>query len=430
MKKALALILSFVIAFSAMTVSGVCVFAQDASSETILLNTWECDDSGNYIYNEVPVTGEIVPGENTVTADGSCYRLTAAKTGYYGLSEDGYCWLDVLQKDEEERGKLVYSSAGVTYWCDTVIRNNGKSYNIIYIEEPGTFYVRFAADEANAADCVTDFVYFGELESFEASCNPLVMGSDIEMIWREDEGGTCCIKEVNLTFSGGETCVSTCYGRIDEWRPGARIFSDKISNGPEYTVQLNLVSVTEAIDRVELPNKYGTVLLTSFADSECFNLSDSEIEKLFWPECVDVYFKDGSVQRVEITEDDGDDCYSGTIASEDGKEHNIVLYYNRGNNCFNAYIDGIHFTDLPVYRSRLPFLDSLLYVARAVYFFTSSIKIMETGISPVQAISDYFDAMSQLTEGFINYNRDMYESGRYIPAIIATILSETSKLFG
>ncbi len=418
MKRITAFILTASLALSALTFSGVSAFAQDVAGEIILVSNLYYYNDGNPVYDEEPVAGELVLGENNITDKEGYYKFTVSKAGYYGI--EGML-LRIVTLGEEGKTETFYFEDS-DYWHDSVTRSNGKSYDIFYVEEPGVFYAEFMDDNGRR-----EFVYFGELESFETAANPLEMESDIELIWPEGDSSTVCIKEVNLTFSCGETCLSSCYGSIDAgWKPGTHTFYDSISNGPEYTVEINLSSVAELIDRVELPDKYDTLFFNHFTAPEIITMDD-EIEELLWDKCVDIYYKDGTVRRVELEENDNE--FTAVILSDSGKEHYIILRYDEYEQCFKVSIDCIKMNDLPVYNTSSPLVDFTIYTLISVWISKWSARFLTQGTSPAQATSFYFDNMSDLTKQFIEYNKSLPEGGNYIPLPVYLALSELSDIF-
>ena len=448
-KKIITLILSLVIVLSA--ISNICVpaFALDDNCETgefIIRNREDFYSGFKPINKELPVKGEMVLGSNTITVNDGCYKFNAAESGYYGIHSD-YSSTDVsdmydvaVKNEENEAEMIVYIPDDYPYVCRYVTCSNNLEYSIFYIEEPGTYYVTFydTYNSDNIKSCEIDFIYFGELESFETVCDPLVMGyhsesvddsknePDIGIIELEDCGAECCISEVNFAFSGGEKCKGTCYGYVDQWQPGNRRFTYYISNGPKLKAEINLDSAAKSIDRIEIPNKYGSVFLTNFADSE-YSIVKMNGEELFWPDYVDVYFKDGSVQRTELTED-GYYTYRGIITDDDGTEHVLIMYFDCDNSCFNVNVEGLWLEDVPVYRSRLVFFDFIVFVLESFLPFAASIRMIRNGTFSLQSVKDYLAGISQLTKGYIDYNRNLYR-GNYIPLVTALIVSSIFELF-
>ncbi len=354
MKRTLRLVL---VLTSAILLTVIAAVAASADSENILFPVWGKDSEQSY-----EIKGEIGLGENTVTVDDGCWKLEAENAGYYGYvysNPDSESLMDVAQL-KNGKAEIIYTENMFGFGFDWV-ENGENAYLVFYLENPGTYYIRFSSTnsiygdkEAVPSTDDISFVCFGELESLEISKDPLLIETDICLWWREEESKPCYFGEdveTYLTFTSGRYKIDLL-GYMDKWESGKRVFTYDLGNGPELSKELTLTCVTDTLETVSFPEGFNPAVKYSYkaADSEYPN-SHTQSDCAF-PEWVELKFNDGSSVKAFTNEEayvSGDKF--AYFEDNEHHEHWVLLQYLRnedGSIYFTVKVDGVVFGESKV----------------------------------------------------------------------------------
>ena len=414
MKKHIAVLLALIITLSALTVSGMPVFALDgeeSDKETVLWPYSDKDGGGwEPQYKEKPVEGELAEGNNSVTA--GCWKFVAEEAGYYAYlndySEASVC-SDIARIDNDNKAQIVFVDYAGDYTCASVTCSDGLTYKLFYAETPGTYFFDFFMYGVdNNPRWNFAIKRLGEAESLTPSKDSLCMGIDINSIWFE-ESVLCRIEEANIAFSGGEVCGCSPVGYADKWEPGTHTFDTTLSNGPVITVTVNMYSAAQSIEKIEMPEDFLPVIITSFANSDysyLYAYTDvRDLEIIGLPENVDVYFNDGSVKRVPI---EAVNRYlgKGSFEMSDGAEHTIIIEYDDPGCRFLIFIDDNFYKEIPAVVSRFLLLDLMEYATEALLVYLGLVYDIKYGFSVFESLRAFGDSMSSLNKRYREYNKE------------------------
>ncbi len=288
---------------------------------------------GKYIDAPVELAGEITEGANDVLADDYCYSFNAENTGYYMVyfSQEYYYDLEIVKAVGKSNVESFVSIGSSAPFFDCY-RTAGGEYYLFYIYEPGVYYFRVVSDkyqgEAPYDDCFIFLSYLGDLASFTFEDDPLYMESLNFFQWSDTTVNVCGI----AGFTYGSYEINNIMAEIDEWAPGRRTVTMDISNGPEFTVEVNLAVPEEKPEKVILPDYFMPTVDYRY-NSLCVYSVPREYGRLFsYPEQFEVCFSDGTTAEARI------DCIAGGVPGyadiilDNNSRHPVdVRYYHSGN---------------------------------------------------------------------------------------------------
>ncbi len=387
--------------------------AADTDVDTVFWSVW---NGSEQVLTPFTVKGELKTGKNDVMVNDGCLSLHAECSGYYAIditspSEKGVLF-EVATIDSKNKANNVFSTYGCCMWIDDV--DDGKGFNgiIFYIEQPGTYYIRFSYEEyidgkyvtEDIFACSADVRFLGNLISVSAGKNPLYIGTDISLVWPYEDYHTVGFG-CTFVFSDGITYPGGNIGVVDKLAPGKRTLSFELSNGPEIEMQVNLASLIDSVEEVVLPDDFTPARIYRF-DPDDYQGYSSNFSR---PGYLELHFKDGTAKKVALdSTETGTECWKSFRYG--GKDHSVYSYihYPGDGEVFSISVD-----DIVVYEKELKRVSSGVSDLMTFLLEVSELlKSVHTG-SPdntAKNISAVSCEIYNLTKAYIQYLRFIAEN--------------------
>jgi hypothetical protein len=238
-------------------------------------------------YESLPVAGTVTVGKSVVAYSGSeCYEVRVPETGYYRLDSDGsFAIRMAVSMNGDKVEKFVNLEMDINH-------DGYGNYNcLLWLEGECSYYLRFQNVVENHYKYSFNLVFLDEIVSAEIETDPLYVGSDIFYEEFNDRFyGTPYLltTRYNITFSCGYTEREwTRTVIIDSLTTGKHTLTLNVFNGHGPELEVNIIDTGEQIERIEIPDKE-KYLYVKVAE-------DGRITFNYWPACLRIYFKDGSV---------------------------------------------------------------------------------------------------------------------------------------
>ncbi len=313
-------------------------------------------------YETFTVSGTIAAGRSEIAFNESnCYEIRVAKTGYYLL--DCNCGFDFDLSVSVKDGKVEEF-----VWLSPDLRGeeDGSENRFLWLEAGHSYYLHIRSLVDNNYSYSLNLIFLGEIVSAELETETFYVDGDIlhdDFLDKYCDTPYKIETGYKISFSGGYTARD--YGRsviIDSLTPGKHTLTLNVFNGHGPEFEVNLIDTGDQIDHIEVPDKdYYLYALVA---------EDGSIRFRYWPACIRVYFKDGSVIDVPGVHDPTTTNMSDnhfTFTQPDGTQVTVHARYEvdegwMNKTLYQALDDAINKTFDPTYEDPLG-NDSVWFVA-------------------------------------------------------------------